>query len=236
MQSSFPAKSGEQEKAAQIEKSKCSDRMPDNLLIGIDFDNTIICYDRVFHKVAFESGLIPDDLPAGKKFIRNHLRSEGKEDLWTEMQGLVYGDKIIEAESYPGVDDFLGYCKLRNIHTCIVSHKTRDPYRGPKYDLHEAGYKWLHAKGFLDKEKSRMSSRQVYFELTKEEKIQRIVSLKCTHFIDDLPEILLADGIPGNIKKILFDPAGDFHDLSGIERKRSWFEILEFFKTEVGAL
>jgi hypothetical protein len=207
--------------------------MSADLLIGIDFDNTIICYDQVFHRLALESGLIPLDLPAGKNIIRNHLRSEGKEDLWTEMQGLVYGDKIIEAEPYPGVDDFLSYCKLKNIPICIVSHKTRHPYRGPKYDLHEAGYRWLQAKGFLDEEKSGISSRKVYFELTKEEKIQRIVSLKGTHFIDDLPEILLADGIPGNIKKILFDPAGDFHDLSGIECKRSWFEILEFFKTEI---
>ncbi|TRZ48139.1 hypothetical protein D4S03_10275, partial [bacterium] len=109
-------------------------------------------------------------------------------------------------------------------------------YRGPKYDLHDAGCKWLLAKGFLDEEKSGMSAGQIYFELTKEEKIQRIVSLNCTHFIDDLPEILLADGISGNIKKILFDPAGDFHDLSGIERKRSWFEIIEFFKTGVDAI
>jgi hypothetical protein len=209
--------------------------MSDNLLIGIDFDNTIICYDTVFHEVAFKAGLIPHDLPAGKNYIRNHLRETGKEDLWTEMQGLVYGDKIIEAESYPGVDDFLYYCKLKNIPTCIVSHKTRHPYRGPKYDLHEAGYKWLQAKEFLHEEKFGISSHQVYFELTKEEKIQRIVSLECTHFIDDLPEILLADGITGNIKKILFDPAGDIHDLSGIERKRSWFEILEFFKTEIDA-
>ena len=206
-----------------------------DLLIGIDFDNTIICYDRVFHKLALESGLIPGDIPAGKNFIRNHLRRAGQEELWTEMQGLVYGDKIIEAESYPGVNDFFAYCKLKNIPTCIVSHKTRHPYRGPKYDLHEAGYKWLHAKGFLDRGKSSMSAEHVYFELTQEEKIQRIVSLKCTHFIDDLPEILMADGIPGNIKKILFDPSEDFQGISEVAHKRSWIEILEFFKTEVVA-
>lgn len=210
--------------------------MPDNLLIGIDFDNTIICYDPLFHRLALESGLIPDDLPAGKNLIRDHLRSEGKEDLWTKMQGRVYGEKIIEAEPYPGVDDFLGYCKLKEIPTCIVSHKTKHPYIGPKYNLHEAGYNWLQAKGFLDEGKSGMSYRQVYFELTKGEKIQRIATLKCTHFVDDLPEILLDEGIPENIKKILFDPAGDFQNLSGIARKRSWFEILEFFKTEVVAI
>jgi hypothetical protein len=206
-----------------------------DLLIGIDFDNTIICYDQVFHKIALDAGLIPHDLPVGKNFIRNHLRRESKEDLWTEMQGLVYGDKIIEAESYPGVNDFFAYCKLKNITTCIVSHKTKHPYRGPKYDLHEAGYKWLQLKGFLDEGKSGMSAEHVYFELTQEEKIQRIVSLKCTHFIDDLPEILMADGIPGNIKKILFDPSEDFQGISEVAHKRSWIEILEFFKTEVVA-
>lgn len=209
--------------------------MSHKLLIGIDFDNTIICYDRVFHKLALESGLIPHDLPAGKNSIRNHLRRAGKEELWTELQGQVYGDKIIEAESYPGVDDFLGYCKLKNISTCIVSHKTKHPYRGPKYDLHDAGYKWLQLKGFLDEEKFGISSRQVYFELTKEEKIQRIISLRCTHFIDDLPEIFLADGIPGNITKILFDPSGEFQRVRGVEHKRSWIEVLEFFKTEIVA-
>jgi hypothetical protein len=206
-----------------------------NLLIGIDFDNTIICYDRVFHKIALESGLIPPDLPAGKNLIRDHLKREGKEELWTEMQGLVYGDKIIEAESYPGIDVFLGYCKLKNISTCIVSHKTKHPYRGPKYDLHDAGHKWLQSKGFLDEERFGISSRQVYFELTKGEKIQRIASLQCTHFIDDLPEILLADGIPGNITKILFDPPGNFQGIRDVAHKRSWIEILEYFKTEVVA-
>lgn len=209
--------------------------MSRSLLIGIDFDNTIICYDRVFHKLALESGLIPHDLPARKIFIRNHLRQAGKEELWTEMQGQVYGDKIIEAESYPGVADFLGYCKLKNIPTCIVSHKTKNPYRGPKHDLHDAGYRWLQLKGFLDEEKFGLSSRRVYFELTKEEKIRRIASLKCTHFIDDLPEILMADGIPGNITKILFDPSGDFQHVLDVEHKRSWAEILEFFKTEIVA-
>ncbi len=206
-----------------------------DLFIGIDFDNTIICYDQVFHKIALDAGLIPHDLPVGKNFIRNHLREEGKEDLWTEMQGLVYGDKIVEAESYPGIDDFLGYCKLKNISTCIVSHKTKYPYRGPKYDLHEAGHRWLQLKGFLDDGRAGKFSRQVYFELTKEEKIQRIASLKCTHFIDDLPEILLADGIPGTVTKILFDPSGNLQNVRNIEHKKSWRDILEFFKIEVAA-
>lgn len=231
----YPKKSCGESKASQTDKQTRNHQMSRNLLIGIDFDNTIICYDRVFHKLALESGLIPDDLPPGKNSIRNHLRRTGKENLWIEMQGQVYGDKIIEAESYPGVNDFFAYCKLNNISTCIVSHKTKHPYRGPKYDLHDAGYRWLRLKGFFDGQKFGMSSRQVYFELTKEEKIQRIVSLKCTHFIDDLPEILIADGVPRDLTKILFDPSDDFQDIPNVVRKRSWAEIIEFFKKIVNA-
>lgn len=206
-----------------------------DLFIGIDFDNTIICYDRVFHKIALESGLIPSGLSVGKNSIRDLLRRQGKEESWTEMQGIAYGEKIIEAESYPGVEVFLGYCKLKNIPTCIVSHKTKYPYKGPACDLHDAGYQWLKIKGFLDEEKFGLSSLQVYFELSREEKIRRIASLKCTHFIDDLPEILLADDFPGDIRKILFDPSGNFRRISGVSHKGSWTEILEFFKAEVVA-
>ncbi len=41
--------------------------------IGIDFDNTIACYDGVFHKAAIERGLIPDDLDSSKNAVRDYL-------------------------------------------------------------------------------------------------------------------------------------------------------------------
>src|SRR3981189_2049974 len=37
--------------------------------IGIDFDNTIACYDGVFHAAALERGLIPSDLGRRKKTV-----------------------------------------------------------------------------------------------------------------------------------------------------------------------
>ena len=36
------------------------------MIIGVDFDNTIVCYDKVFHVAAYEKGLIPADLPVSK--------------------------------------------------------------------------------------------------------------------------------------------------------------------------
>ena len=34
------------------------------MLVGVDFDNTIICYDALFHRVAEEQGLLPAGVPS----------------------------------------------------------------------------------------------------------------------------------------------------------------------------
>ena len=59
-------------------------------MIGVDFDNTIVCYDGVFHRAAVERGLIPPELPVSKGQVRDHLRRLGQEHAWTELQGEVY--------------------------------------------------------------------------------------------------------------------------------------------------
>ena len=53
--------------------------------IGVDFDNTIVCYDEVFHRVALERKLISPSLRVNKGAVRDHLRTIGREDAWTEM-------------------------------------------------------------------------------------------------------------------------------------------------------
>ena len=45
--------------------------------------------------------------------------------------------------------------------------------------------------GFFDEDILNLSVDSVYFEMTREEKVKRIESLQCTHFIDDLEEIFL---------------------------------------------
>jgi hypothetical protein len=52
--------------------------MASGFLTGIDFDNTIICYDRLFHQIALEGGLIPRDLPAEKNAGHDYLREQGR--------------------------------------------------------------------------------------------------------------------------------------------------------------
>ena len=70
--------------------------------IGIDFDNTIICYDKVFAAVARQRGLVPEGWVGLKTEVRNLLRSRaGGELAWQGLQGFVYGKGIGGAEIYP---------------------------------------------------------------------------------------------------------------------------------------
>ena len=86
----------------------------------------------------------------------------------------------------------------------LVSHKTKTPYKGPKYDLHKSAINWLNKYGFFSKEGLNWNTDQVFFESTKTEKIERIKKLGCTHYIDDLEEIL--EALPISIKKIHYTP------------------------------
>ena len=200
-----------------------------NLKVGVDFDNTIICYDTIFYKVALEKGLIPKTLPVNKGTVRNFLREVGKEDEWTNMQGYVYGSRLKDAKPFPGVTDFFLYCKQRDINVYIVSHKTRYPYMGQQYDLHGAAYDWLKFQGLYDSQKIGLSEKKVFFELTKYEKIKRITELKCTHFIDDLPEFLNETDFPVSTDRILFDP-NNLHTTNFMYcRMTSWKEIKNKF-------
>src|SRR3989304_2008898 len=96
--------------------------------IGIDFDNTIVSYDKLFYTAAVEKKLIPVEMLPIKSSIRNYLRSINKEDDWTELQGYVYGKKMPSAEIYPGVDLFFRKALQYGFELFIISHKTLYPF------------------------------------------------------------------------------------------------------------
>jgi hypothetical protein len=194
------------------------------LRLGIDFDNTIVCYDEVFHRVALEQGLIPASLPVSKSSVRDHLRAIGKEDAWTEMQGEVYGRRMIDALAFPGVLDCVRRLVQRGASVFIISHKTRHPYRGARYDLHEAALAWMDSNGLFDPNRIGLSRGHVFLELTKEAKLQRIGDLGCTHFLDDLPELLAEPGFPRGVRRFLFDPRDEYRHVGDFPRIRSWFQ------------
>ncbi|MEW6264292.1 MAG: haloacid dehalogenase-like hydrolase [Thermodesulfobacteriota bacterium] len=204
------------------------------MILGVDFDNTIICYDSVFHKVALEQGVIPADLARHKGAVRDYLRRIGQEDIWTEMQGYVYGRRLGDCEPFPGVIPFFRTCRGNGLEVLIISHKTRHPYLGPKYDLHEAAAAWLETQGFFDPAGLNLPRASVFFELTKEEKLRRIAACDCDYFIDDLPEFLTEPDFPSQVTRLLFDPAEAYDQAPSYRRVRSWAEIQDVFGQWLG--
>jgi hypothetical protein len=191
-------------------------------VVGIDFDNTIVCFDGLFHRAAVEQSLIPADLPPSKTAIRDYLRRQGREPAWTELQGHVYGVKIHEASPFPGLLEFFGRCRERGWDVCVISHKTRFPFLGPRHDLHRAARKWLEDRGFAG---LGLTPDRVHLEVTKEDKLRRIGSEGCGWFIDDLPEFLGEPAFPPSVKTILFDPHDEYPSHAASLRARSWEEI-----------
>lgn len=193
--------------------------------IGIDFDNTLADYTGVFHRVAAEMGWIASAVPADKTSVRDHLRASGREDLWIELQGLVYGPHIFSAKPFPGAGIFLRGCATRGIEVFVISHKTRFPFLGASHDLHDYALRWLEKNGFFAP-CGPVTRDNVFLELTKEEKLSRIAALGCDYFLDDLPEFLGDPGFPARVRRVLFDPHR-FHDETppNALRVRSWEEF-----------
>lgn len=197
------------------------------MIIGVDLDNTTVCYDELFLKVAREWNLIARDLPSTKESVRDYLRQTGLEDAWTELQGYVYGTCMEQAVPFPGTYEFFMDCTQHKIPVCIISQRTRYPVLGKPYDLHQSASSWLKNHGFYDTEKTGLSARNVYFELAAEEKMNRILKAQCDYFIDDLPEFLLNPGFPPHVTKILFDPHNTHLSRDNLSRAASWKSIQE---------
>ena len=189
----------------------------------MDFDNTIVSYDGVFHKIAVENGLTPVDTESSKDSVRNYLRSIGREDDWTKLQGHVYGARMDAASPYPGVKEFFKRAVAEGVPISIVSHKTRHPFLGKQYDLHAAARHWV-GLHLTDAVGPLVAPERVYFELTKESKVQHIADIGCTVYVDDLPEILLAPGFPAAASQILFDP-DNHHQAQTLPRATHWSEV-----------
>ena len=179
--------------------------------IGIDFDNTIACYDGTFHAAALALDLIPPDLARDKTSVRAHLRAAGQDDRFTLLQGHVYGPGMAQAAPFPGLIETLRALRAAGHDLVLVSHRTRTPFAGPPHDLHEAARSFLARHRLMDPA-GPLRAEDVWLELTKTAKAARIGALGCDVFIDDLPEILALPEFPAATRPILFDPDGHYPD------------------------
>lgn len=197
-----------------------------SLVIGLDLDNTIINYGDLFYNVALAKKWIPRECKKDKIGVREYLQAKGRNDHWTELQGLIYGPYSREAEPYSGVGDFLLESRSLRIPVWIVSHKTRFPAIGLQYDLHALASEWLCASGFIRDEVGGVTKDRVVFCESRTDKIAAIKRLRLTHFVDDLPEVFLDADFPKEIKKYLYAPDGVQRQPPHCTSASSWQELI----------
>lgn len=197
--------------------------------IGLDFDNTIVTYDRTFHAVAIEQGLVPASTAPTKLAVRTHLRELNREDDWTLLQGHVYGLRMDEVKAFPGALEFMQWARASGHELFIISHKTRYPYMGPRHDLRAPASAWVGSH--LNVGESVLPEQCVFFEETKSDKVARIASVGCELFLDDLPEILTASNFPSATRPVLFDPADAHSEETNLKRVGSWSQLRAFVES-----
>jgi hypothetical protein len=197
------------------------------MLVGVDLDNTIVCYERLFSLVARERGLIPVDAGSilSKTGVRARLNESGREEAWTELQGVVYGERMREAPAFPGAVKFFTRCRQSGVPVCIISHRTRSPIQGAHCDLHRAAFDWLEGHGFFGPALIGMSRDDVHLVATRGEKLRHIAEAGCSHFVEDLPDILGDAGFPAGVERILFDPGGAHLADRRFRHATSWMEV-----------
>ena len=77
------------------------------MLIGLDFDNTIACYDGVFSSEAKIKGLVQNEWKGTKQDLKLLLNAlDDGQIIWQAMQGQVYGPSMHKATLFPGVARF----------------------------------------------------------------------------------------------------------------------------------
>ena len=198
------------------------------MLIGLDFDNTIVCYDQAIALLAEELFELPAEVPHTKLGLRNFLRAAGREPEWTAFQGELYGPGMRFAEPFDGAIATMQQLLTEGHELVIISHRSLRPYAGPPHDLHVAARSWvtdrLQGVGPFG---AAGDEACVHFLETRDQKVEMITHLGCQAFLDDLPEVLTDSGFPPCAFGILFDPSGVALPEEGSNRISAWPELVE---------
>jgi len=194
--------------------------------IGLDFDNTIVCYDQAITLLAENLFELPPELPRTKLALRDFLRTAKRETEWTAFQGELYGPGMRHAQPFEGAIEALLQLVAAGHELLIVSHRSRRPYAGEPYDLHASARGWvserLQCYGLFAEDNS-----NVNFLETRQKKIACIAEHGCQAFLDDLPEVLTDPGFPANTAGILFDPSGGSAMPEAYRRISAWRDLRE---------
>lgn len=208
------------------------------MLIGLDFDNTLVAYGHAFRDLAVERGLAPESVAPDKMTVRSHVWEHHDDIQWQKLQVAVYGHNIDRGRLMDGAAQFIGLCRDRGVDLCVVSHKSEFAAIDPGgVNLRQAALGWMEARGFFLPVCSGgfgFSPADIFFESKRVEKVARINRLGCDVFVDDLMEVLSHPDLSSDVERILYqeqDGADDCCTLAG-----PWPTITRHLLGEAGAL
>lgn len=195
--------------------------------VGLDFDNTIVNYDGVFHWAAFDQGLLKGQCETTKNAIKSSLINDQREDDWTWLQGYVYGTCMHKADLYPAALDVIKWIvDSENMNVRIISQKTMYPFAGPKHNLREAAREFISQKLQIGGNQLIPDDRIEFFD-TIDEKVEAIGHHKCDIYIDDLPKIVTHEKFPSSALGVLFAPDAKVENNVGYKSVSTWLEFKE---------
>jgi len=197
--------------------------------IGVDFDNTIVCYDKAIMVLSKDLIDLPKEMPLTKLGLRDYMRATGRQKEWTTFQGELYGPGMFYAQPFEGAIKTLRHLSRKGHELFIISHRTIRPHQGPPHDLHQYAKSWiekhLKSRGLFCGENA-----HVNFLDTREKKLNKISDIGCDVFIDDLPEVLCDPAFPADTMRVLFDPLLSHSPDENSYHIREWEQMVELLK------
>ena len=151
------------------------------MIVGIDFDNTIIDYDNLFIKAAINHGWLDDRLLTKKEVKQGLVDKYGEDSKWQILQAEVYGKCITDADLFTDCREFIKFLVSSGSTVYIVSHKTEFSNFDGKTRLIKPAIKWLVEKKLIGSQ-GLLPVQQVSFHPTREEK----TLLLCNALTDSL--------------------------------------------------
>lgn len=147
---------------------------------------------------------------------------------WQIAQGWLYTDGLSYAKLAQGLLDLCEYLRTNDFELFIVSHKTtHTPIFCGYKELHGVAANWI-SNGELSHYFA--GTQNIYFETSRDLKIERIKSLGLHYFVDDLVQIFQDTNYPRNIVSFLLSTKTT--NLSWIHNVSSFISIQEILKND----
>ncbi len=199
--------------------------MVKGLRIGIDFDNTLVSYDKLFKQIIKSKKWPLAKGEATKEQLKKVLLSSEPNDLkWQEIQSMAYGtEHMLKAKSFDGALECIKFLKRSGCEVYIVSHKSKKSHFDESKDLHEFAKKWIKENNIHKV----ISLKNIFFEETLEKKNNRIKEINCHFFIDDLEKVFKHPSFPSSCIPILFSK----NKMDSLVTLTNWNLITHYFES-----